>query len=1337
MERDLLSRAAEFISEQRKKTRWTKVVTAMAAVVVFCTTYALILPAITLENQVYCGKEAHSHGADCYGQVLVCDLPEAKAHVHSDGCYEVERTLVCTQAETPGHSHTDACRTAETHLTCASQEEGHVHGDGCYSVTSSVTCGQAEEPGHTHGDGCWKETRTLVCTESTELPEGGHVHGPECYGGEELTCTKKEHEHELKCYSNPKADLESASVWERTLPDQLTGIWADDLLAVAETQLGYQESSRNYDVDNENNKLGYTRYGDWYGSPYGHWCAMFVSFCLHYADIPTQAFPWEANCQQWIDDLTDKDLYRPAGDYTPKAGDLIFFNWDNEPDSDHVGIVQEVTLDESGAVTQIKTIEGNTSNQVKIKTYLPTDESIMGYGELPENPNPPAESEEEGESEEPEQTEEPEETDEPEQTEEPEGTDEPEVTDESEGTDEPETPEKTPEEPDNGFISLDSLLEQVLQEDVSNGPVVRIFALSKEEAPAAFSVWDMRTRNVMMLTGEDDVETEEKPPQNLLEYLKTEEVNGSYDFTLTDSEDRALPQDGNGAYIVTEGADYKLSLIVYGDVIAPGTYYYQLPLGLTVANGTGIFTLDEVPVGTWEISEAGLMTFVLNDQMNNKSNVTITAKMGATFTETENPIQFDQDTFVSVLPADQGTELEKWGAQGDGTDKMPDPGKIYWNIKIHGNEQSKIIDSTITDTLVSTNHTYDRDSVISFVAAEPTDGGTVWHKWTVPFTKVTWNEDYTSWSYKMPPTVNCTCGCNQTPLTLQNNWDYTINYATIPTGEGGTFQNRIYVDNHQQDGWGAIESDLLSKTGVFQKDDNGGHFQWTIRVNIPGWTQGTTPSYQWFITDTMSVLNSGDWIANVQNDMDKAEVIVTRNGKTFSVPNVTKATATDEFAWHISWAGPKDSDIKNVSNMEILHQCHCRKDTCAKWNEQTQKCNGRYSCVLADGSWGESDFCHCWNVEDNTLWTINYKTKGAPILADYGGKEYYLRNQALLYKEKVQESAKVADSEIPGVFSKSVQVPEEKDQKLHFTITVNDAKLNLTSDGTDLVIKDVMTDTLAYLLGSMVITTEDADGNTTTLASDKDFTIEYDGSGGQVVGEKQVHVLTITILNPQPVKYILEYDTTVIIPTGATTAVPYSNWADVTLWGKTIEADVIDRLWTNINIAANQYKISVQKKDKENQEKVLPDAVFGLYRPNGGLITSGKTDVQGKLSFVTNVTEGIILLGHTPYYIQEIQAPEGYVTDSTKHWFYFCHHDPKETCPECGKMDLTAYPNIEKVPGYVVKYDLTNQLGTYELPETGGAGTNGYTFGGLLLMAGAGFLLYRKTRDGREARISS
>ena len=60
---------------------------------------------------------------------------------------------------------------------------------------------------------------------------------------------------------------------------------------IAQRQLGYTESAKNFTVDKA---LGetlaqahhYTRYGDWYGNPYGSWDVMFVAFCQHYAGIP-------------------------------------------------------------------------------------------------------------------------------------------------------------------------------------------------------------------------------------------------------------------------------------------------------------------------------------------------------------------------------------------------------------------------------------------------------------------------------------------------------------------------------------------------------------------------------------------------------------------------------------------------------------------------------------------------------------------------------------------------------------------------------------------------------------------------------------------------------------------------------------------------------------------------------------------------------------------------------------------------------------------------------------------------------------------------------------------
>ena len=63
----------------------------------------------------------------------------------------------------------------------------------------------------------------------------------------------------------------------------------------------------------------YTRYGEWYGMPYDDWCAMFLSFCLNYADIPRDAIPYEANCPSCIEALQDPDydLYWPAEEYNP------------------------------------------------------------------------------------------------------------------------------------------------------------------------------------------------------------------------------------------------------------------------------------------------------------------------------------------------------------------------------------------------------------------------------------------------------------------------------------------------------------------------------------------------------------------------------------------------------------------------------------------------------------------------------------------------------------------------------------------------------------------------------------------------------------------------------------------------------------------------------------------------------------------------------------------------------------------------------------------------------------------------------------------------------------
>lgn len=104
----ILRKAAEFILEHRRRRRWFRVVTSLAMVVVFITTYLLILPAITIERSAICGMEEHTHTVSCYEEYeeLVCGLDEDEDHEHDESCYDTFEELVCGMVE---HIHDESC----------------------------------------------------------------------------------------------------------------------------------------------------------------------------------------------------------------------------------------------------------------------------------------------------------------------------------------------------------------------------------------------------------------------------------------------------------------------------------------------------------------------------------------------------------------------------------------------------------------------------------------------------------------------------------------------------------------------------------------------------------------------------------------------------------------------------------------------------------------------------------------------------------------------------------------------------------------------------------------------------------------------------------------------------------------------------------------------------------------------------------------------------------------------------------------------------------------------------------------------------------------------------
>lgn len=136
MWRKLLSEAEGFLTRNKRRRSWQRAVTGLACVVVFCTTYALILPALTLEHEgqeLTCTLEEHQHGPECYAEAgaLLCTIPEGEgAHHHNEACYDEAGELICQQEESDGHQHGPDCY-GDGELTCTLDE--HTHTEECYS----------------------------------------------------------------------------------------------------------------------------------------------------------------------------------------------------------------------------------------------------------------------------------------------------------------------------------------------------------------------------------------------------------------------------------------------------------------------------------------------------------------------------------------------------------------------------------------------------------------------------------------------------------------------------------------------------------------------------------------------------------------------------------------------------------------------------------------------------------------------------------------------------------------------------------------------------------------------------------------------------------------------------------------------------------------------------------------------------------------------------------------------------------------------------------------------------------------------------------------------------
>lgn len=136
-----------------------------------------------------------------------------------------------------------------------------------------------------------------------------------------------------------------------------------DIVAVALSQIG---------------NVGGEPYWSWYGfESRVEWCACFVSWCSNECGyLEAGILPKFASCSGGAQWFRERGLWQ-TGNYQPQPGDIIFFDWaddgqDGSPD--HVGIVERV---EDGIVY---TIEGNSGDACKAKSYSIDHTEILGYG---------------------------------------------------------------------------------------------------------------------------------------------------------------------------------------------------------------------------------------------------------------------------------------------------------------------------------------------------------------------------------------------------------------------------------------------------------------------------------------------------------------------------------------------------------------------------------------------------------------------------------------------------------------------------------------------------------------------------------------------------------------------------------------------------------------------------------------------------------------------------------------------------------------------------------------------------------------------------------------------
>lgn len=169
--------------------------------------------------------------------------------------------------------------------------------------------------------------------------------------------------------SNKKALL--AAAWKKSAGSALSR-----MLRLEYQEIGYTEQAGEW-----------TKYGQWYADniahdpvfAYGDWCAMFQTWAAYHAGVPGTAWPYISPQGSAVNYMAAWFTANGATQLTvndmPQPGDVVFYDFDANPDLDHVGMVYQVSGG-TPALAQLQVLEGNYNDRVGIRSIAYLDPDI-------------------------------------------------------------------------------------------------------------------------------------------------------------------------------------------------------------------------------------------------------------------------------------------------------------------------------------------------------------------------------------------------------------------------------------------------------------------------------------------------------------------------------------------------------------------------------------------------------------------------------------------------------------------------------------------------------------------------------------------------------------------------------------------------------------------------------------------------------------------------------------------------------------------------------------------------------------------------------------------------